>query len=347
MPKGASLVSAATRAYSTPAFRGTAGGAPRPRDRSFAGRIARAAARLAVATLLVLLPAGSAFGWEAGSDGLNPIPPLSARVTDLTQTLTAPEQQALDAKLADWEARTGNQLVVLMVPSTQPEPIGAYSIRVAEAWKIGRKGQDNGVLLLVAKNDKKVRIEVGYGLEGALTDVTSRRIIAENIAPAFSAGRFAAGIDAAVTRIIGVVAEGKPLPAPQPKAQQAKGGGFNLEMLLIVLFFIVPLVGAVLRRIFGKLLGSTVGAGIVGEAAWVVAGSVLIAAIAGIVGFVVMIFAGSGAALAGRRGGGVFLPPGGWGGGGGGGSWGGGGGGGGFSGGGGSFGGGGASGGWD
>jgi uncharacterized protein len=313
---------------------------------SLVGCLLRATARYALAVLLLLSPTGVAFGWEAGSDGLNPIPPLAARVTDLTQTLTAPEQQSLEAKLADWEARTGNQLVVLMVPSTQPEPIGAYSIRVAEAWKIGRKGQDNGVLLLVAKNDKKVRIEVGYGLEGALTDVTSRRIIAENIAPAFSAGRFAAGIDAAVTRIIGIVAEGKPLPPPQAKAQQAQGGGFNLEMLLIILFFVVPLVGAVLRRIFGKLLGSTVGAGIVGAAAWVVAGSVIIAAVAAIVGFVVMIFAGSGAALAGRRGGGVFLPPGGWGGGGGGG-WGGGGGGGGFSGGGGSFGGGGASGGWD
>lgn len=340
----ATLVSALARAGGPFGGRDRAGRGPRPTAASFAGRIVRAAACIAAATLLLLLPASGALAWEAGADGLNPIPPLAARVTDLTGTLTATEQQALDAKLADWEARTGNQLVVLMVPSTQPEPIGAYSIRVAEAWKIGRKGQDNGVLLLVAKNDKKVRIEVGYGLEGALTDVTSRRIIAENIAPAFSAGRFAAGIDAAVTRIIAVVAEGKPLPAPQPKAQKAGGGGFNLEMLLIVLFFVVPLVGAVLRRIFGKLLGSTVGAGIVGAAAWVVAGSVIIAVVAAIVGFVVMIFAGSGAALAGRRGGGVFLPPGGWGGGGGG-SWGGGGGG--FSGGGGSFGGGGASGGWD
>jgi uncharacterized protein len=290
----------------------------------------------------LLLPIAPAWGWEAGTDGLNPIPPLAARVTDLTQSLSAPEKQALEAKLADWEARTGNQLAVLMVPSTQPEPIEAYALRVAEAWKIGRKGQDNGVVMLIAKNDKKARLEVGYGLEGALTDVTARRIIAESMAPQFSAGRYAAGIAAAADRIISVVAEGKPLPPPQKKPASAAGGGFSFEMLLVMLFFVVPLVGSVLRRIFGKLLGATVGAGIVGTAAWVVAGSLLIAGLAAVVGFVIMVFAGSGAALAGRRGGGVWFPTGGgWGGGGGGG------GGGGFSGGGGGFGGGGASGGWD
>ena len=291
----------------------------------------------------LLLPIAPAWGWEAGTDGLNAIPPLAARVTDLTQSLSATEKQALEAKLADWEARTGNQLAVLMVPSTQPEPIEAYTLRVAETWKIGRKGQDNGVVMLIAKNDKKARLEVGYGLEGALTDVTARRIIAESMAPQFSAGRYAAGIGAAVDRIISVVADGKPLPPlPQKKPASAAGGGFNFEMLLVMLFFVVPLVGSVLRRIFGKLLGATVGAGIVGTAAWVVAGSLLIAGLAAVVGFVIMIFAGSGAALAGRRGGGgVWFPTGGgWGGGGGGG------GGGGFSGGGG-FGGGGASGGWD
>ncbi|HSN45636.1 MAG TPA: TPM domain-containing protein [Casimicrobiaceae bacterium] len=290
----------------------------------------------------LLLPIAPVWGWEAGTDGLNAIPPLAARVTDLTQSLSATEKQALEAKLADWEARTGNQLAVLMVPSTQPEPIEAYTLRVAETWKIGRKGQDNGVVMLIAKNDKKARLEVGYGLEGALTDVTARRIIAESMAPQFSAGRYAAGIGAAVDRIISVVADGKPLPPlPQKKPASAAGGGFNFEMLLVMLFFVVPLVGSVLRRIFGKLLGATVGAGIVGTAAWVVAGSLLIAGLAAVVGFVIMIFAGSGAALAGRRGGGVWFPTGGgWGGGGGGG------GGGGFSGGGG-FGGGGASGGWD
>src|SRR5439155_4957389 len=121
-----------------------------------------------------------------------------------------------------------------------PEPIEAYSIRVAEAWKIGRKGNDNGVLFLVAKNDKKMRIEVGYGLEGTLTDVTSRRIIAENVAPLFREGKFASGIEAGIDRIISVVAEGKPLPPPQSKAAaKAAGRGLDFGTLLIVLFVVV------------------------------------------------------------------------------------------------------------
>jgi uncharacterized protein len=281
--------------------------------------------------------------WEAGTDGLLPIPPLSAHVTDLTQTLSASEKQALDEKLTDWEARTTNQLAVLMVPTTQPEPIEAYSIRVAEKWQIGRKGKDNGVLFLVAKNDKKMRIEVGYGLEGVLTDATSRRIIAESVAPRFREGKFAAGIDAGVDRIITTVAEGKPLPPRETSSVNARPSSrhFDFGTMLLILFIIVPIVGTVLRSIFGRLLGSTVGAGIVGTAAWFVAGSLLIAGIAAVVGFLVMIFAGAASTMAGRRGG-VFLP-GGFGGGG----FGGGGGGGGWSGGGGTFGGGGASGGWD
>ncbi|MEP7182752.1 MAG: YgcG family protein [Betaproteobacteria bacterium] len=278
--------------------------------------------------------------WEAGTDGLASIPPLTARVTDLTQTLSTGDRQALEAKLADWEARTGNQLVVLLVPSTQPEPIEAYSLRVAEAWKIGRKGQDNGALFVVAKNDKKMRIEVGYGLEGTLTDVTARRIIAENVAPLFRDGKFTAGIDAGVDRIIAVVVDGRPLPPPKKPATFATGG-FSLETLLLILFIVVPVVGGILRAIFGRLLGSVVGGGILGAAAWFVTGTVIVAAIAAIVSFIVMVFMGTGLGAISRGGGtsgGGFSGGGGFGGGGGGG--------GGFSGGGGSFGGGGASGGW-
>ena len=176
---------------------------------------------LLLAAMLALVSSSVwAQQWQTGTDGLLPIPPLAARVTDLTQTLTPAEVAALEAKLADWEARTSNQLVVLMVPTTQPEPIESYSLRVAEKWKIGRKGQDNGALFLIAKNDRKMRIEVGYGLEGVLTDVTSRRIIAEDVAPAFREGHFAAGINAGVDRIIAVVGEGEPLPPPQ--ADKAK-----------------------------------------------------------------------------------------------------------------------------
>jgi uncharacterized protein len=304
------------------------------------------AGRLAFVALALILAASAwAQGWETGSDGLAPIPPLRARVTDLTQTLSAPEIQSLESKLAAWERDTGNQMVVLIVPSTNPEPIEAYSIRVAEAWKIGRKGQDNGVVFLIAKNDRKLRLEVGYGLEGVLTDLTSRRIIAETVAPLFRQSQFAAGINAGVDRVISVVGKGEPLPATSPRQPQRRGaGGIDFGTLLIVLLVVVPVIGGILSRIFGKLLGSTVGAGVVGTAAFFIGGSLLIAIAAAVIGFfIILIFGGAGGI--GRRGGGwVPIPGGGWGGSSG--SWGGGSGGGGFSGGGGSFGGGGASGGW-
>ena len=155
--------------------------------------------------VMAIAATASGQGWETGSDGLAPIPPLRARVTDLTNTLSASDQQALEAKLAAWERDTGNQMAVLVIPSTKPEPIEAYSIRVAEAWKIGRKGQDNGVLFLIAKDDRKLRLEVGYGLEGVLTDATSRRIIAETVSPFFRQNQFATGINAGVERVISVV----------------------------------------------------------------------------------------------------------------------------------------------
>ncbi len=296
----------------------------------------------ALFAFVTLVGAATAQAWEAGTDGLVPIPPLSAHVTDVTQTLAAPERQALEAKLADWEARTGNQFAVLLVPSTQPEPIEAYAIRVADAWKIGRKGSDNGVLFVVAKNDRKIRLEVGYGFEGVLTDATSKRIIAETVAPKFREGAFGAGINAGVDRVINVLAEGKPLPAAKARSPPAGSGGSVPVMILVLVFIVVPAVGGVLKKLLGKLVGSTVGSGLVGAAAWLFAGSIAIGVIAAIVAFIVMIFAGTGTGLlsGGRRGGGVWIPSGGgWGGGGGGG-------GGGWSGGGGGFGGGGASGDW-
>ena len=288
---------------------------------------------------LVLLLLGLALPAGAADDSVK-IPALTARVTDLTNTLSAADRQSLDDKLAAWEKQTGNQLVVLMLPSTQPEAIASYSIRVADAWKIGRKGKDNGAVFLVAKDDRKSRIEVGYGLEGVLTDVTSRRILAETVAPFFRNNQFAQGINAGVDQIIAVVTKGEPLAdAPAAQAPQRKsGGGISFDMILIVLFVVVPVLGGILRRIFGKAIGSTVGAGVVGGAAFFVAGSLAIALIAAVVAFIVMITFGMGSGLVGR-GGGIFIP----GGGGGGGFDGGGGG---FSGGGGGFGGGGASGDW-
>jgi len=293
-----------------------------------------------IAVLVLLIGLVLSLGPAAAQD-LVKVPPLTARVTDLTNTLSAAEREALDAKLAAWETQTGNQLVVLMLPSTQPEAIAAYSIRVAEAWKIGHKGKDNGAVFLIAKNDRKNRIEVGYGLEGVLTDVTTRRILAETVAPYFRNNQFAQGIDAGVDQIIAVVNKGEPLAdSPAVQAPQRKSGGISFDTILILLFVIVPVIGGILRRIFGRAVGSTVGAGLVGGAAWLFAGSLAIAVIAAIVAFIVMLTFGLGSGLVGR-GGGIFIP-----GGGGGGGFGGGSGGGGFSGGGGGFGGGGASGDW-
>ena len=306
--------------------------------------------RAALSTLALLFVALGAWAqdapWQAKSNDLAPIPALTARVTDLTNTLSASERQALDAKLADWEAKTGNQLVVLIVPSTKPEPIESYSIRVADAWKIGHKGQDNGVIFLVAKDDHRMRIEVGYGLEGVLTDVTSHRILDETVAPLFKQNRFAEGIDAGVDRIIAVVGSGQPLPAA--KSQPPANHGFDFGQLLFFLFIAVPIVGGILARVFGRVLGSGVGGGVLGAVAWLLAGSVAIGVGVGILTFLFMLLfsAGGGLVVPGgmQRGrGGVFFPGGGGFSGGG---FGGGGGGGGFSGGGGSFGGGGSSGSW-
>jgi uncharacterized protein len=269
---------------------------------------------------------------------LQPVPPLRARVTDLTATLSSAEKQALDSKLADWEARTSNQLAVLIVPTTQPETIEEYGIRVADAWKLGQKGKDNGALLLVAKNDRRMRIEVGYGLEGELPDVTARRIIGDTIAPNFAKGQFAAGIGAGVDRIIAVVSGTEPPPPRAAPQRRAHSGGVSFENLILFLLIGVTVIGAILRSILGKVGGGLAGAGIAGGAVWLFAGSMAFAVIAGIIAFVLIALVGIG----GRGGPGTWIPSGGgWSGGGGFG-----GGGGGFSGGGGGFGGGGSSGGW-
>ena len=145
------------------------------------------------------------------------VPPLVGRVVDTTNTLNSSYIETLNQRIRSFEQRKGSQIAVLIVPTTQPETIEQYSIRAAEAWKIGRKKIDDGALLVIAKNDHKLRIEVGYGLEGALTDVTARRIIDEVIAPHFKTGDFAGGISEGLTRMIGVI-DGERLPSPAPEA---------------------------------------------------------------------------------------------------------------------------------
>jgi uncharacterized protein len=267
------------------------------------------------------------------------VPPLTGRVVDQTGTLSADDVATLTQTLRGLELRKGSQIAVLIVPTTEPETIEQYSIRVAEAWKIGRKKVDDGALLVVAKNDRKIRIEVGYGLEGALTDVTARRIIDEIITPKFKSGDFAGGISAGVDRIIGVV-DGEPLPAPEPQQSFGDSDRFDLLFNPLILFGVF-VGGAILRTVLGRLIGSIATGGAVGALAWFLIGSLAFSAIAALVAFVFTMFAESTASSNGRSGG--------WSGGGS--SWGGSSGGsssdsGGFSGGGGSFGGGGASGSW-
>ncbi len=258
------------------------------------------------------------------------VPPLTGRVVDLTGTLSGAAVTRIEAKLADLEAHKGSQIAVLMVATTQPEDIEQFGIRVAEQWKLGRKGVDDGAILLIAKDDRRVRIEVGYGLEGALPDVTASRIIGDTIAPLFKQGNYDGGVEAGVDRMIAVV-NGESLPAPDPKWEPKPNIGNYLPMLLVV----VVIAGGLLRALLGSVGGSLATGGVVGVVAWLLSHLLPIGLVAGVAGFIFALLFGSS---------GGWVTGGGWGGGFGGGR--GGGGGGGFGGGGGSFGGGGASGGW-
>lgn len=269
------------------------------------------------------------------------VPELTGRVVDQTGTLASSDVTALSQKLQDFESRKGSQIAVLIVPTTQPETIEQFSIRVAEAWKIGRKKVDDGAILVVAKNDRHLRIEVGYGLEGALTDVISRRIIDEIITPKFRTGDFAGGISDGVDRIIRVI-DGEPLPAPSRSVNFAHNLD-DLAPLLIVTLFAAIGVGGFFRAILGRLLGSLAVGGIIAALTWLILGSFALAMALGALGFVIGFVADLFSAMApGTR----RSRGGSWSSGSSGGGWSSGSSSGGFSGGGGSFGGGGASGSW-
>lgn len=281
----------------------------------------------------------------AGAQPLRAVPALNARVIDETGTLGATELQSLQARLAAMEQRHGSQVVVLMVPTTTPEDIAAFANRVGNAWKIGRKEVGDGVLIVVAKDDRRMRIEVAKALEGAIPDIAAARIIDGAMKPRFREGDFAGGLLAAVDQIDARIA-GESLPAPQGPGQ-GRGGQMqdegSLSDLAIFLFFGVMVAGPVLRRLLGQRLGGLAMGGGVGLLAFVVTSSLLLAAAAAVAALLyTWIFAGRNMPIVGhggQHGGGR----GGWGGG-----WGSGGSpGGGFgSGGGGDFGGGGASGDW-
>ncbi|MES2581038.1 MAG: YgcG family protein [Pseudomonadota bacterium] len=207
------------------------------------------------------------------------IPELKSRVTDLTQTLSVEQQGQLEAKLAAFEQQKGSQIAVLIVPSTQPEDIAQYAIRVVDKWKVGREKVDDGLLVLVAKDDRKLRIEVGYGLEGAIPDLTAKRVISEVISPRFKQGDYFGGLDAGVDTLIGLV-NGEPLPAPV----RAANSGNSLENLLPILLFGGLVSGLFLRSIFGTFGGSALNGGLVGGAVWLLGialgGAVILAIVA-------------------------------------------------------------------
>jgi uncharacterized protein len=293
------------------------------------------AARLATGLFLLLS--------LAVADAEVAVPPLGARVTDLTGTLSGGAVARIEAKLAALEANKGSQIAVLIVPSTQPEEIEQYGIRVAEAWKLGRKSVDDGAILIVAKNDRRMRIEVGQGLEGALPDAIANRIIGETIAPHFKAGDFDGGVEAGVNQMISVV-NGEPLPQPDKKWEHAP----RITNLLPILLVVVVIAGGVLRSMFGRVFGSVATGGLAGVIAWLFSHLLPIGVGAGVVAFLfAMLTGGARGGWSGGSGwGGGLGGLGGFGGGRGGGFGGGGFGGGGFSGGGGGFSGGGASGSW-
>jgi uncharacterized protein len=293
--------------------------------------------------LAAALAAGPAF-----SQDLVPVPALKARVTDLTGTLTAQQAAELERSLAAFEARKGSQIAVLIVPTTQPETIEQYAIRVADQWKVGRKRVDDGLIVVVAKGDRKLRIEVGYGLEGAVPDAIASRVIREVIGPRFQANDFYGGLDAGTKALMRAV-DGEPLPAPswQPSGDAERP---EVQALFVILLVIVVFAGSILTKVLGRFVGSAATGGIAGAIVKVVVGSMIFAGVAGVLAFLLTLVLGAvGRGLAGSRrggfGGGPWIGGGGWSGGGG---WPGGssGGGGGWSGGGGGFGGGGASGSW-
>jgi len=302
----------------------------------------------ALACMAVLLALAAAPAW---AQDVLPVPALSARVIDQTGTLDDAQRSALEAKLAAYEQAAGPQIVVLMVPSTQPEDIASYAQRVADTWKIGRREVGDGLLIVVAKNDRRVRIEVAKALEGAVPDLAARQIIDRAISPAFRAGNFAGGLTAGIDGLMARI-KGEGLPLPEASRQTQGPGDGSWQELLMFFFVAVPVIGGILSKVMGRKLGSLVTAGGAGAAAWVFSASLLIAGGVALLALLVVGVLGIGALGRGMgrstgRGGPVILGDGGFGGGGGFGRGGGFGGGGGFgSGGGGDFGGGGASGDW-
>ena len=246
------------------------------------------------------LAAGAALLFALSVAAEVPVPPLKARVTDLTGTLSRAQSQTLESRLRDFERTKGSQIAVLMLPSTQPETAVQYGVRVYDEWKLGRKGIGDGVLIVVAKDDRSVWIVTGRSAEGPLPDATVKRIVEEDITPRFRQGDFYGGIYAGTERAMRVL-EGEPLPPPRHAGQQSPL--FEHIEWIIPAFIVLLVVQGILNALFGRALGSGLTGGIAGLLAWVVVGSLLIGVIVGLIAFVFGLFSSA------------FRQGGGWGGG--------------------------------
>ena len=251
------------------------------------------------------------------------IPALAQRITDMTATLLPEQKSQLEQSLQAFEAKKGSQIGVLIVPTTAPETIEQYSLRVVEQWKLGRKKIDDGALLIIAKDDRSLRIEVGYGLEGALNDAVSKRIISDIITPKFRQGDFYGGISDGLDGMMRVI-DGEPLPEPQ---RSSGGRGLEFESTIPIILIATLVMGGIFRAVLGRFPGAVVTGGLMAVLAWVFLGAISLGLLAGGLTFIFTLFGGGARGIRGGHYGGRF-------------------GGGGFSGGSGGFGGGGASGKW-
>lgn len=245
------------------------------------------------AWVMLMWGAGALGGPAALAQDVLPVPALSDRLIDRTATLSEAQRAALVGKLADLETRSGTQVVVLLVPTTQPEDIASYAQRVAAQWKIGRRDVGDGIVLVVAKNDRRVRIEVAKALEGAVPDLAAKHIIDEQITTAFKAGDFAGGlnrgVDALAARILG-----EALAAPT-KRSSSTHAGVQWDELIMFMFVGVPIVGAVLTGMLGRRAGAFMTGLGSGGLAWVFSQSAVLTLAALLVGWLLVGLLGIGA----------------------------------------------------
>jgi uncharacterized protein len=236
---------------------------------------------------LLALMALMAFMPSHAAQGLVPVPPLQARLTDLTGTLTSEQQAGLEQSLRAFETKKGTQIAVLIVPSTKPEEIEQYALRVVELWKLGRKKVDDGALLLIAKDDRTLRIEVGYGLEGVLNDATAKRIVSEVITPPLKQGNYFGGVSAGLEQMIRVI-DGESLPEPKRGTAGSAGQSIGqIGQLWPFLLVLTLLIGGVLRKTLGRVPGALVAGGLLGLVGWLFAGAAVAAVLAGGIAFLI------------------------------------------------------------